>query len=512
MADNTDVKYTLILEGIDRLESSLKTAKHHTDELGDAMGHLKTVVVEAIAAYAGFETLKESLKDFQAHKVAVAELTAMYKNNSEGMSENVEQLKEIAEKQQKQTGVFAENTMAAESALMKYKGLKIGMEELIPVMADMAGKTYDVASKADLMGRALTHPETAARLLRQEGIFLGKQQQELLAHLNETGKQAEAQGIIFEALKQKFQGVSQAIYDADTSQQLAIGFKEVKEQIGEFIERGLIRMMPYIKALMEHIKDVVKWMDEHRKVVMAVVEVVGVAVAIWGTYTLILKAGAAAMAIAEGAQLALNTAMSANPIGLIITLVSALIVELGILYANYKSIEELHETQAQKALTDGIKKENDQLELLTKSYQNHMHITKELAQQKAMILEKNNLMEEEQNLNREKRDMQLKGELTESQSRIFDLRYQDLIGRKKALETFGKGEKGATGKNALIPESQSDKVTGTKQVVINVSINKLVEMIKIEAQNIREGASSAGSDVAKALLGAVDQFSASADI
>ena len=60
--------------------------------------------------------------------------------------------------------------------------------------------------------------------------------------------------------------------------------------------------------------------------------------------------------------------------------------------------------------------------------------------------------------------------------------------------------------------SQSDKVTGTKQVTINVSINKLVEMVKIEARNIKEGVNSAAPDVAKALLSAVNQFSASTDI
>lgn len=83
--------------------------------------------------------------------------------------------------------------------------------------------------------------------------------------------------------------------------------------------------------------------------------------------------------------------------------------------------------------------------------------------------------------------------------------------KENAIEG-SKGSASAGKSGALTPSNESSKVTGTKQVTINVSINKLVEMIKIEARNIKEGANSASEDVAKALLGAVNQFSASADI
>ena len=138
--DNTDVKYTLILEGIDRLESGMKNAKHHTDALGESMGHLKGMVLEVVGAYVGFKVLKESLGEWEKHKVAVAELSQMYANNSDHIKMNVDELKELAEQTQHLTGIHSEEAMAAETNFMKYKDLKISYEELIPLAADMGMK------------------------------------------------------------------------------------------------------------------------------------------------------------------------------------------------------------------------------------------------------------------------------------------------------------------------------------------------------------------------------------
>ena len=119
--DNTDVKYTLILEGIDRLENGMKSAKHHTDALGESMHHLKETALELVGAYVGFEVLKESLGEWELHQKAVAKLSQMYDNNKDSLHENLAELKEIAEKQENLTGIHTENTMAAEANLMKYR-------------------------------------------------------------------------------------------------------------------------------------------------------------------------------------------------------------------------------------------------------------------------------------------------------------------------------------------------------------------------------------------------------
>jgi len=97
-------------------------------------------------------------------------------------------------------------------------------------------------------------------------------------------------------------------------------------------------------------------------------------------------------------------------------------------------------------------------------------------------------------------------------SSAWNADYSDKSSAAKGIDSKlnKKGNNIASG--ALTPASDSSSVSGTKQVIINVSINKLVELLKIESANIKDGANTASADVARALLSAVNQFSASADI
>jgi len=74
------------------------------------------------------------------------------------------------------------------------------------------------------------------------------------------------------------------------------------------------------------------------------------------------------------------------------------------------------------------------------------------------------------------------------------------------------GNVGKESSDATNPAKDSRSVTGTKQVTINVNINKLVELLKIEAHTVREGATEMTGHVSRALITALNQFSASADI
>lgn len=534
--DNTDVKYTLILEGIDRLESGMKNAKHHTDALGESMGHLKGMVLEVVGAYMGFEVLKESLGEWEKHKVAVAELSQMYANNSDHIKMNVDELKELAEQTQHLTGIHSEEAMAAETNLMKYKDLKISYEELIPLAADMGMKLGGIESASNMLGRALENPQKAMRLLVQAGV--SPAQQKMYENLAKTGHAAQAQAYLIDLLKEKYQGLAKAAFDADPTAQLAEGFKQVKESIGELIEKGLIKIMPYLKSFMNGIIDVVHWIEKHKALIKDLIIVFGTLATAYIVYNGILKISTlitegyafvngitlvSALTDATMAQLALDAAMDANPIGIVILAVAALSAALIILYNNYKSIEELHETQIQKNINNGLKDETEQLEIMSKALQKNSHISKDMADQKAIAMERQNLLDEESALIMEKKaSIEKAGGLENwlnadddssigKAKSVLDLREASITGRQKALV---KGDTGKKGKDAnpLVPESNSDKVSGTKQVIINVSINKLVETIKIEAQNIKDGVNSAGSDVARALLDAVNQFSASTDI
>lgn len=501
--EDQEVKYKLILDGIDRLEAGMKSAKSHGDALTDTMHHLKSMVLEVVGAYAGFEVLKESLVDWEHHRVAVAELSQMYSNNSGNIKENLDQLKELAEQQEKLTGIHSENTMAAEQNLLKYKDLKVSYEELIPLSGDLAtGLKTDIADAANLLGRALENPLRAARLLMQTGA--SPEQQKHFKNLEAQGQAAKAQAYLVDILKDKYKDLAKTAFDNDPTAQLAIGFKEVKESIGELIEKGLIVLMPYIKDVFEAVKGFVSFLQNHKSYIVDF----GIALTTVAVAMTAFKIASYGSAVASGINTAaiflemvatdgLTAAFYAAGIGatamwgavtLGLSLVIPAIYELQLHFEGFK--EFLWGIgYAAKQIFSGI---GDAV-LAVFDPANAVSHLKDMMDRFGDIT-----------------SAFRRGQMDAHTAFVNDQTAASKEKREGSPSPIYNKIKKTDNINNI--SNQADKVTGTKQVIINVSINKLVEMIKIEAKNIKEGANTAASDVAKAMLGAVDQFSASTDI
>ena len=369
------------------------------------------------------------------------------------------------------------------------------------------------------------------RLLVQAGV--SPQQQKMYENLAKTGHAAQAQAYLIDLLKEKYQGLAKAAFDADPTAQLAEGFKQVKESIGEFLEKGLIAIMPYLKSLMEGIKELFGFLQNHTTLLKTIgILITGIGVAM--AYSKIqafflgneLLVYAAKQGIVTGAttlwteaQVALNLAMEANPIGAIIIAITALV---GVIYMAKKAADELKASfkkSADESLSSATKALNAERDILKEK----MKFSEKEAEAMALATQKKIALKEYESAYLAALEVKNKtnwygaptDELIEAQKRAVSAlsTYQNLS-KYNASQTLFKDTKKTTEEkeNPLTIKSNSDKVSGTKQVIINVQINKLVETIKIEAQNIKDGVNSAGSDVARALLDAVNQFSASTDI
>ncbi len=509
MEDN-QVKYTLILEGIDRLEHSMQSAKHHTDALHESMGHLKSMALELVGAYLGFEFLKESALEFNKVNVAVESLTQMYANNGKAVGATLEHIKDLAEQEERLTGIHVENSMAAEQNLMKYNDLKVSYDELIPLAGNLATVLHtDIADAANTLGRALENPLRASRLLMQTGA--SPEQIKMFQNLEKQGHAAQAQAYLVDILKDKYKGLAEAAFNADPMAQFDIALKEVKESLGELLVDGFKAILPYIKDFFGLITSSISWMKQHKEIMVDIgLALIGSTTA-YIAYTIAQNASAiaaayntvttfASMVATDGLSAALYAAGIAGTImwgalTLGISLIIPLIYELQKRFSGVKEI--LYGIGfAAKEIFLGIKEGieaafdwSNAASHLKKMAEHFSNITAEFLRGQS-VAHTDFLNEQTAALNKETAEKK----------------------NKSPLENMGAGKNKAG--MGLAPElgSQADKVSGTKQVIINVSINKLVELIKIQAANIKEGANSAGEDVAKALLSAVDQFSASADI
>ncbi len=303
---------------------------------------------------------------------------------------------------------------------------------------------------------------------------------------------------------------------------MEVGFKRVKESVGALLNDGVLVLMPYIKDLFHEIREGTNWLKEHEEVIKAVGIAIGVAAGAYLLYNSYIKLSAwytglstAAIIVntlaTEGlsaAMVALDVAMNANLVGVIVMAIAALSVAFYEAYEHCETFRRIVGT-----LWAGLKDLGIAVwDWLIIPFKIAYHtiasvwdaLTGDVAGAKSHI-----------------------SKIGEAYTDVFDDIKKGVSDVQNAWngdyskggatdpnKKLGESKKGLAGGalTDIMPGSQSDKVSGTKQVIINVSINKLVELIKVEAKNLKEGINSAAPDVSRALGAAVNQFAASTDI
>lgn len=505
--DNTEVKYTLILEGLDRLEKGMVSAKSHTNALDGAMGSLKGAVMGLVGAYASFEFLKESFNVFEENKVAVATLTQAYNNNSDSVNMNMEGLEKLAEEQENLNGILEKNTYAAEQSLMKFSDLKIGYEELIPISADLATSMgTDIASAAGILGKALEDPIKGMRMLGKE--YFSPAQKEHIKNLTEQNKLFEAQTFMVDILKEKTGGLAKAAYEANISQQFKVGLDQVQKSIGELIDEGFVKLMPYIKQAMGWVKsfaeslkhvDFEGFISPIREIITDFKELFSGIGDLMEQLGMLQDKTSTLQTVFDWLGKAIHyslipfKAMLEYSIWFIDVIEKIIPRVVGFGYAVKEVFIGIGKLA--KDIFAGIEKM--MLGMIT--FDPKM-FSSGLDQLKGAFVEYGKGVASAYNEGFEKYKIGANGAVSPA---VTDA--EKKVGENKSIKA-GKGV------GDLTPTSQADKVSGTKQVIINVTIGKLVDTVKVVAQNLKEGINQAAPDVAKALLSAVNQFSASTDI
>jgi hypothetical protein len=533
-----EVRYEVKLDGTDKFEHGIDGMKHHANEFHEAMGELKKTLIEFFAIEKIMEFGEESFKEFEKNKTSVAELTQMYNNNSKSVSLNLGELKELAEQQEKLTGIHSESTMAAEENLMKFKDIKVSYEEIIPLAGDMAKQFGGIENAANMLGRAMEDPKRAMRLLVQAGV--SPEQQQMFQNLEKTGQAAKAQAFLMDTLKGKYEGLAKAAYDADLGAQFEIATKEIKESVGELIEKGFLKLVPYIKAAFDKIKEFVEWLKDHEQGIKEFATVIGIATTAFGLYWAALKIGAAWTAIVTAytvimestfisiasaydiltaAQWAINAAMTANPIGLIIAAIAALVIGIYEAYQHFETFRKIVDVTWVAIKSFGKVLWDDLIFPFTSAYHVVAAFYDVLSGDFAgaeghMKAIGQNALDMANDVANGIRDIQLAANGEKMVNEVHDKPGTESSFQKwKRLQdekNGGKKDKSDV-ENKLQP-AQSSSVTGTKQVIINVTIQRMNGIEKLVVESMNKVGNTVGEGLLKALTGATNQWSASTDI
>lgn len=348
--------------------SKLKRALGQADTAGSKWGsRLKRVGrAAAVGLGAGLGAAVVAGKKFvsQAEEsIAIDKQTeAVLKSTGGAANVTASFVEKLSNQIQKKTGISDEDIQSTENMLLTFKGLRneVGAGNDIFTQATRTATDMSVALGVDgtqsaiQLGKALNDPIKGITALSRVGVTFTDQQKKQIKTLVESGDTLGAQKIILKELTSEFGGSAEAQATSTGKMKAAIG--DLTEKIGRALlpayqsiltkAQGFVegmtngtgaggKFVTTVKAIADILGKATKFLYDNRAALVAVAGGLAAAKAA----TLALKAGTAVAALATGGWTtkfwALNAAMRANPIGVVVTVIAALAA--GIIYAYQKS-------------------------------------------------------------------------------------------------------------------------------------------------------------------------------
>lgn len=242
----------------------------------------------------------------------------------EASGDVTKKLIEQAEATARLTGVDQNQIKQAQASLLTFGEIAKSADEMggafdraTQLTIDLAAAGFgSVETNAIQLGKALNDPIKGLSALSRSGVTFTEQEKELITTLVESGKQFEAQDIILKAIEKQVGGTGEAT--ANATDKLKVGFSQMAESIG-------LALLPLVDVVIPVMIGLFEFMGDHTGVVIGLGIAIGTIAAAIVAVNVAMKTYFAFQKIAIALQWAWNVALTANPIGLIIVAVAALI-------------------------------------------------------------------------------------------------------------------------------------------------------------------------------------------
>ena len=390
MADNI-VTYILGLK--DEMSPKLDEATNHVKKMEGAFGGLKETVAHTVeslgisfAIFKGMEFIGEAREYVEKLDKAEANLANTMQNMGNYSKEAFEKATGAADALFHKTGYAKDEILGLQAQLGLLGNVsEEEMGRIEKVSADFAAKFGGGIQEAgNMLAKAINNPEMARRLGMQ--LKIDPAVMEHIQKLAKHGKEAEARLELLNIAEQKVGGAASAVFNADPLARFNVAMTDVKEEVGHVAIGLTEKLAPALEAIAETVKNVVSFTKQHSdalktlgvfagtvaaglllmkgieeaKIAVDMISVAwtnanALATAIYGTDAEIAAGGVGILTVA---QWALNVAMTANPIGIIIASVAALAAGIYYLVQRFGSWKEmlLHIWDIIKAFVVGVAK------------------------------------------------------------------------------------------------------------------------------------------------------------
>lgn len=298
MASETQISILVSLK--DQASAELKKMGNNLSSSLEAAKGASFAFTGAIGAvgYGLFSAARAAEEADKVHR----QLDAVLKSTGGAAGVTKKAAEDLAAEMQKLTNYDDETVLSAENLLLTFT--KIG-KDVFPnatkTVLDMsAALGQDTKSSAIQLGKALNDPVEGINALRRVGVSFSNDQQEVIKKLVETGRLAEAQGLILKELQTEFGGSAEAL--ADPWIQMKNALSDAWETAGQQLKPALDSLAQtlttfatdVLPSIINGISSVVGWFKEHEWAIYAVAGAIMAAMipAIWS-----MVAGFAALAI-----------------------------------------------------------------------------------------------------------------------------------------------------------------------------------------------------------------------
>lgn len=202
-------------------------------------GGIQNLIVNAFAVGAVVSFVKSSVAAFVEAERAELRLKAAIEATGGAAGLTMGQMKTLAKEVHDLTIFEDDAAISAMSLLTSMKEIKgDNFKEVVRVAADMATVLGgDLQSAVESVGKALADPERGLSLLRRQGVAFTDEQVELVKKLNDSGQAMQAQKVILDELKSRYQGAAAEIKNSmgGAIEDLKKRWSDVKENVGQQI-------------------------------------------------------------------------------------------------------------------------------------------------------------------------------------------------------------------------------------------------------------------------------------
>jgi phage-related protein len=314
----------IVLADTSKAQKALGDTSDAAGKTGGGFGKMAKGIAGAVGTAAIVSFGKASVGAALESQKANANLEQGFKSMGETSGKAADEATKFASALSKKIGVDDDAIIASQALLVTFGNVSSEaarsagiFDDTTTAAADLAAKGFGTLdSNAVLLGKALNDPTAGIGKLAKAGVQFTDQQKEQIKAMQASGDTVGAQKVMLGELEKQVGGTAAAT--ATSQEKMTVAFGETQEAVGNALLPVLEKLAPILETVAGFVEDNAGWL-------------VPMAAAI-GAVVLAIKAWNIVQAI-------LNVLMTANPIGLVVLGIVALIAVIVLMVKHWDKVK-----------------------------------------------------------------------------------------------------------------------------------------------------------------------------